>query len=195
MHSFLDAKTMAAAVTGAASMSFAGPFDTAVEGSLVRNGWTAAGAWIGMRAADWVPRSVRKKRRELESAYRHVEQELGRSASDEEVARSLNVDITEFRQLLQDVQGVSLGSLEEVTGSDDNGEWTAEKVDEQIASGKTVTANFVKPLPVYIVYFSAAALNDGTIVRYSDLYNRDDEVIAALLDGPKKATTLQTAAR
>ncbi len=48
-----DAKTMLGALTGAASMSFAGPFDTAVEGSLVRNGWTAAGAWVGMRAADW----------------------------------------------------------------------------------------------------------------------------------------------
>ena len=48
-----DAATMHAAVTGAASMTFAGPFDTAVEGSLVRNGWTAAGAWVGMRAADW----------------------------------------------------------------------------------------------------------------------------------------------
>ena len=79
--------------------------------------------------------------------------------------------------------------------ADDNGEWTPEKVDEQIASGKTVTANFVKPLPVYIVYFSAAALNDGTIIRYTDLYNRDEKVIAALLDGPKKASTLQTAAK
>ena len=48
-----DAKTMQDTVTGAATMTFAGPFDTAVEGSLVRNGWTAAGAWIGMRAADW----------------------------------------------------------------------------------------------------------------------------------------------
>lgn len=48
-----DAETMQHAVTGAASMSFAGPFDTAVEGSLVRNGWSAAGAWVGMRAADW----------------------------------------------------------------------------------------------------------------------------------------------
>src|SRR3990172_6035760 len=46
-----DAKTMQDAVTGAATMTFAGPFDTAVEGSLVRNGWTAAGAWVGLRAA------------------------------------------------------------------------------------------------------------------------------------------------
>jgi 2-methylcitrate dehydratase PrpD len=46
------------AVTGAASMSFAGPFDTAVEGSLVRNAWTSAGAWIGLRAADWAEAGI-----------------------------------------------------------------------------------------------------------------------------------------
>jgi 2-methylcitrate dehydratase PrpD len=53
-----DAVTLAAAVTGAATMTFAGPFDTAVEGSLVRNGWTSAGAWIGMRAADWAEAGI-----------------------------------------------------------------------------------------------------------------------------------------
>ncbi len=53
-----DAQTVQDAVTGAASMSFAGPFDTAVEGSLVRNGWTAAGAWVGMRAADWAQAGI-----------------------------------------------------------------------------------------------------------------------------------------
>ena len=40
----------------------------------------------------------------------------------------------------------------------------------------------MKPVPVYIVYFSAAALTDGTIVDYHDLYKRDTKVIAALLD-------------
>ena len=53
-----DAKLFQDAVTGAASMTFAGPFDTAVEGSLVRNGWTAAGAWVGMRAADWAQAGI-----------------------------------------------------------------------------------------------------------------------------------------
>src|SRR3990170_5581753 len=48
-----DAKTLLSAVTGGASMSFAGPFDTAVEGALIRNAWTSAGAWIGLRAAGW----------------------------------------------------------------------------------------------------------------------------------------------
>jgi 2-methylcitrate dehydratase PrpD len=53
-----DAKTLLSAVTGAASMSFAGPFDTAVEGALIRNAWTAAGAWIGLRAADWAEAGI-----------------------------------------------------------------------------------------------------------------------------------------
>lgn len=53
-----DPITMQHAITGAASMSFAGPFDTAVEGSLVRNGWSAAGAWVGMRAADWAEAGI-----------------------------------------------------------------------------------------------------------------------------------------
>jgi len=65
---------------------------------------------------------------------------------------------------------------------DDGGEWTPEKIQAQLASKATKQANFVKPLPVYIVYFSVAALNDGTIVPYEDVYKRDTKVIAALLD-------------
>jgi len=65
---------------------------------------------------------------------------------------------------------------------DDNGEWTPEKIKETLASKKSKQANFVKPLPVYIVYFSAAANVDGSIVNYSDMYKRDGKVIEALLD-------------
>jgi murein L,D-transpeptidase YcbB/YkuD len=63
---------------------------------------------------------------------------------------------------------------------DDGGEWTPDKIQAQLASGKTKQANFVKPLPVYIVYFSAAALLDGRIVSYQDLYNRDAKAMTAL---------------
>ncbi len=63
---------------------------------------------------------------------------------------------------------------------DDAGEWTPDKIQAQLATGKTKQANFVKPLPVYIVYFSAAALVDGRIVDYKDLYNRDAKAMTAL---------------
>ncbi len=83
--------------------------------------------------------------------------------------------------------------------ADDDGEWTAEKVDATVDSGKSQLAKFVKPLPVYIVYFSAAARNDGTIQHYNDLYSRDSKVIAALNDyGVPKAIAkpkTKTAAR
>ncbi len=64
--------------------------------------------------------------------------------------------------------------------SDDAGPWDAAKVQEVLDSKKTVQANFVKPVPVYIVYFSAAALLDGRIVDYKDLYGRDAKAMAAL---------------
>ena len=63
---------------------------------------------------------------------------------------------------------------------DDNGEWTQDKIDAALASGKSVQANFVKPVPVYIVYFSAAALVSGKILPYDDLYQRDAPMLAAL---------------
>jgi len=65
-------------------------------------------------------------------------------------------------------------------GADDGGQWDRAKIDETLATKKTVEAKFVKPVPVYIVYFSAAALLDGKIVDYKDLYGRDAKAMAAL---------------
>ncbi|MBA2467473.1 MAG: L,D-transpeptidase family protein [Sphingomonas sp.] len=74
-----------------------------------------------------------------------------------------------------------------------NPQWTAEKIDSVLASKKTVQANFAQPIPVYIVYFSAAASTDGRIINYGDVYRRDPKVLAALLDqrsaGSGKAAT------
>jgi 2-methylcitrate dehydratase PrpD len=53
-----DERILLAAVAGAASMSFAGPYNHAIEGALVRNAWTAAGAWIGLRSADWAEAGI-----------------------------------------------------------------------------------------------------------------------------------------
>jgi murein L,D-transpeptidase YcbB/YkuD len=73
-----------------------------------------------------------------------------------------------------------------------NPTWTAEKIDAVLASKKTVQANFAKPIPVYIVYFSAAASTDGRIVNYGDVYRRDAKVLAAL--DAKRSVGSQTAA-
>ncbi|MBA3526782.1 MAG: L,D-transpeptidase family protein [Pseudomonadota bacterium] len=72
-------------------------------------------------------------------------------------------------------------------------EWTREKIQAAVASGKSVQANFAKPLPVYIIYMSSAATVDGRIVDYADVYRRDGKAVAALLD--TTATATKTASR
>ena len=66
------------------------------------------------------------------------------------------------------------------------GEWTHDKIQSVLASGKSVQANFAEPLPVYIVYMSSAATVDGRIVDYQDIYGRDAKAVAALTDASSR---------
>ena len=66
-------------------------------------------------------------------------------------------------------------------------EWTPDKIEATLKSGKSVEATFPEPLPVYIVYMSSAATTDGRIIDYPDIYKRDGKVIAALTDSPRAA--------
>ncbi len=68
------------------------------------------------------PRSVRQKSRRLERAYGEVEQRLGRSASEDEVADSLGLQIDKFHELLNQVRGISLVNLEEIRGTNSDGD-------------------------------------------------------------------------
>jgi RNA polymerase sigma factor for flagellar operon FliA len=75
-----------------------------------------------LRSLDWVPRSVRQKSRRLERAYGEVEQRLGRMASEDEVADSLGLQIDKFHELLNQVRGISLVNLEEIRGTNAEGD-------------------------------------------------------------------------
>src|SRR5262249_31782903 len=44
-----------ATVSAGATMVFAGPYNHALQGALVRNLWTGISAWAGMRTADLAP--------------------------------------------------------------------------------------------------------------------------------------------
>jgi len=54
----LDAETFLKALTGAASMTFAGPYGHAIDGALVRNAWTAASGFIAFRAVAWAEAGI-----------------------------------------------------------------------------------------------------------------------------------------
>lgn len=66
-----------------------------------------------IREMDWVPRTLRQKSKELEKVYRELENELGHSATDKEVADKMGVSLDEFYKLLNEVNVSSIVSLEE----------------------------------------------------------------------------------
>lgn len=66
-----------------------------------------------LRAQDWVPRSVRDKAKMLDRTMIELEAELGRSASDEEVAQRLSISIDEFHDLVNQVRPVSVLSIDD----------------------------------------------------------------------------------
>ncbi len=72
-----------------------------------------------LRSLDWVPRSIRQKSRRLEQAYSEVEQRLGRSATENEVASSLGLELEEFHYLINQVKGISMVNLDELRSHPD----------------------------------------------------------------------------
>jgi|LFRM01.1.fsa_nt_gb RNA polymerase sigma factor for flagellar operon FliA len=66
-----------------------------------------------IRDLDWAPRSLRKKGKELERAYFEVENRLGHSASDQEVADHMGITTDELNKLLQEVNMSQMISLED----------------------------------------------------------------------------------
>ncbi len=66
-----------------------------------------------IRDQDWAPRSLRKKGKELEKAYAELENELGHSASDQEIADKMGISHDELNKLLQEVNMSQMISLED----------------------------------------------------------------------------------
>lgn len=64
-----------------------------------------------LRSIDWVPRSIRQKAKEIESTVGSLENRLGRTAADEEIAEELGVSIEEFHQTLLRISSTSLVSI------------------------------------------------------------------------------------
>ncbi len=67
-----------------------------------------------IRAMDWVPRSVREKAAKLRNAYQALEQKLGRPATEEEVAKELELDLSMVQKMLHQVAHTAVLSLDDL---------------------------------------------------------------------------------
>jgi murein L,D-transpeptidase YcbB/YkuD len=65
-----------------------------------------------------------------------------------------------------------------------NPDWTVERVQQGMQNGKNnVTVNLVKPVPVFIVYGTALAYENGEVHFSDDIYGHDSKLAAALAKG------------
>jgi len=65
-----------------------------------------------LRALDWAPRSLRSKARMIERVSEGLEKELGREASDQEVADEMNMEIEDYGNFVVELSKASLLSLD-----------------------------------------------------------------------------------
>src|ERR1700753_393601 len=76
-----------------------------------------------LRSLDWVPRSVRSRAREIETAQAKLEHELQRAPTEEELAAKLNMTEAELQSSLLEIANSSVYALDELwTVSDSSGD-------------------------------------------------------------------------
>ncbi len=121
-----------------------------------------------LRSIDWVPRSVRQKSREIEDTIHHLESSLGRSASDEEIAKEMNMNMDEFQKTMMKVSGTSILSLNDVWYNDDE-------------SDKVTIVDSIE---------SPNSLNPDTIVEKEEMKRVIVEAISELPEKEKKVLVL-----
>lgn len=72
----------------------------------------------GLRDNDWVPRSLRRDMRRIETAINALEQQNGRPPNETELAAALGISLAEYQTMLQDARGHQLIYLEDFTHDD-----------------------------------------------------------------------------
>lgn len=73
-----------------------------------------------LRSSDWMPRSMRQNMRKIEVAMNQLQQRLGRSPNESEVARQLKLSLSEYQDLLTDGGGHQLVYYEDFHDADGN---------------------------------------------------------------------------
>ena len=76
-----------------------------------------------LRSIDWIPRSIRQKAKQIEQVISELENKLGRTVEDEEIAREMGMPSEEFQSLLNKLSCTSMLSLNDIWYlGDDNDE-------------------------------------------------------------------------
>jgi len=72
--------------------------------------------------------------------------------------------------------------------------WTLAAIQAQVKRGKTETVTLAKPVPIYLLYWTAEVDSEDKLVFHNDVYNRDRTVLQQLNKPPKKRRDIRRGA-
>ena len=76
-----------------------------------------------LRSIDWIPRSIRQKAKQVEETIATLENKMGHTVDDEDIAKEMNLSLDELHTLLTKISGTSMISLNDIWYlGDDNDE-------------------------------------------------------------------------
>lgn len=136
----------------------------------------------GLRASDWVPRSVRAKAREIERVQVMLESRLGHTPDDSEISQELQISVKELRQVYAKAAHTSVASIDELGGVEDIAPVTGDLLEDRETQEALMYA--IGDLPerdrivVALYYFEGLTLSEiGQVLgvtesRVSQLHSR-----------------------
>jgi len=72
-----------------------------------------------LRRMDWVPRTIHEKARKIQNAMSQLEQKLGRTPTEAQMAKALGVSVDEYTELLDEVRPAAFICLDSVGSAED----------------------------------------------------------------------------
>lgn len=163
------------------SSGFFGLMDAIERFDITRNikfetyaGVRIRGAMIDyLRSKDWIPVTMRQKIRKYEQTVYRLENELGRSATDKEVAVALNVSMDELQTLISQCNAATVIPLEEYLKTDAPEAIDANPVDTaEFLELKDTLARAIDRLPekertvVSLYYYEELTLKEISLILH-----------------------------
>ncbi len=115
-----------------------------------------------LRDADWAPRSVRKQAREIENAIHKLQQQLGQSPTEQQIADAMQVSLSEYQQMLAEAHGHQLVHYEDFENDD----------------GETIGFNLTDTRPTPLQLLQDDGMRDTLVNAIGELPEREKMVMA-----------------
>jgi RNA polymerase sigma factor for flagellar operon FliA len=72
-----------------------------------------------LRRMDWVPRTIHEKARRIKEVLGELEQKLGKTPTETQMAKAMNISVKEYEELLDEVRPAAFVCLDAVSASED----------------------------------------------------------------------------